>query len=153
MRILGKLHDYYDSALAYGHDPSVVFERVQSEYLRQEIPTEYKFLSPRLSNRAAYWQGGYGANRRTGFDKNRAGTEFSYYPFTVAFCGKVYPGIEVQVRKRHQHDWDHLHFYDLDSYGIFLTENGLEFQEPTKHRKRWGYWSYDEWRSRHESPS
>jgi len=140
MRILSKNHDYYDTALAFGHDTTVVFERVEERYERGEIPSEYKaIMLPSLSPRAYHHIGGpYTRGRRNGFDTGTGHVELCYYPFTVAFCGKLYPGIEVASRHRGRYDWNLEHYYDFDSYAAFMTEMELEWHDAGKKRYHYG---------------
>ena len=80
MRIIGKQHDYYDSALAHGHDDRVVFVRK-----REELPggsNKPKFIT--------------GLNMR--LSKNqKVNKEASFNSFTIGFCGKLYPGVMVRI--------------------------------------------------------
>lgn len=128
MRIIAKNHDYYDSVMAYGQDRTVVFDRKEAEYRRGEIPSDYKWLEPSLSPRAAY-RHPYGHGNQIGFDRNKKRVEFCYYPFMVAFCGKLYPGIEVASRKPGQYDWSKSHYYDFDTYADFLAQNEFEWKD------------------------
>lgn len=137
MRIIGKTHDYYDSAMAYGIDPSVVFERTFEEFYRQEIPQEYKFLAPNMRSRTRHYIGNPRTNhRRQGFDTNKAGTEFSYYPFTVAFCGKIYPGLELHFKTPGSFDWKAFRAYTFEEWARLLEDAEQGFIEPKGKRYR-----------------
>ena len=135
MRIIGKTHDYYDSAMAYGIDPTVVFERTFEEFRYQEIPQEYKFLAPKMRSRSSHYVGPM-HNRRMGFDKNKGGVEFCYYPFTVAFCGKIYPGMTLQFRLPGHPNWGSFRAYDFEHWAQLLDEAQMEFIEPKGKRYR-----------------
>ncbi len=138
MRIISKHQDYYDSALAFGHDERVVFERNVSEYRmtikKDSYPTEYDFMIPTLGTRGVHnrWSSNY--------DSNRKGFEFAYHPFTVAFCGKIYSGIEIKYRKGgYMGEWTSSFAYDFDSYVSLLKKYGLKFTDDSINRK----WSWN----------
>lgn len=134
MRIISKFQDYYDSALAFGHDAHVVFDRKESEYImtanrrmfsgtkHNTYPKEYDFMKPILKARGSH---------RKGFD-------FSFEPFTVAFCGKVYCGIKVSYRKGSMGEWSSTFVYDITSYTELLTKYGVRLDE-RQDNSRWSW--------------
>ena len=134
MRIIAKNHDYYDSAMAYGQDPSVVFERREEEfrgYNRRgwdkecDWPEGYHFMSPRMGSRGRL---------RQGFDQTSGKWDVEYTGFTVAFCGRLYPGIKLHTWSHHPYT-DNNHFaYTFEEYAALLDKLGIEFIEP-KHRR------------------
>lgn len=73
MLIVSKFHDYYDTAMTYGIDKTVVFERkieeFEVEHYLRELPHAEKF------------------------DTDRGWVTLSLV--LVGFCGKVYPGIKL----------------------------------------------------------
>ena len=128
MRIISKFKDYYDSALSYGHDESVVFERVESTVhlnLNTDDNSEYKFMVPPLE------RGHYGNRSRK--------YEFEFNPFTVAFCGKVYPAIDIRWRKANYTypEWTSSHFYDAESYLEQLRKYQIELNGNRNKRYYW----------------
>jgi hypothetical protein len=134
MRIIAKNHDYYDSALAFGHDEHVVFERKEEEHVgdwKNPIPKDYGFMSPRMGRREMTYQ--WARGRREGnYDTNKTNHEFAYLPFTVAFCGKLYPGIRIDSRKNAMSTWSPNYAYTFDAYVALLNHFGIEFVEPQK---------------------
>jgi hypothetical protein len=136
MRIIAKNHDYYDSALAFGHDEHVVFERKEEEHVgdwKNPVPIDYCFMSPKMGRREMTYQ--WGCGRREGsYDTNKANREFAYLPFTVAFCGKLYPGIRIDSRKNNMDTWSPDYAYTFDAYVTLLNHFGIEFAEPTPKR-------------------
>lgn len=140
MRIISKFQDYYDSALAFGHDEHVVFERKESEYImiQNSYPAEYDFMLPTLGTRGS--RNRWVSNRRTSnYDTNGRGFEFVYRPFTVAFCGKLYPGIEIKYRKGgYMGEWSSSFAYDFESYGNLFLKYGLAFTEERR-KRRWSW--------------
>ncbi len=145
MRIISKFQDYYDSALAFGHDEHVVFERKETEYLMNSprsmfsgtkplsYPKEYEFMKPDLRPRGA------SNYLRHKYDTNRKGFEFTFYPITVAFCGKIYCGIEIKYRKDgYMGEWSSNFAYDYKSYTTLLLKYGLGFTEK-KNTRRWSW--------------
>lgn len=131
MRIIAKNHDYYDSALAFGHDPHVVFERVEQKFTDyhksardgRQWPDGYHFMQPRLSSTNAGYRPHFGV-------KSKNGHPVQFIPFTVAFCGKLYPGVRVHVMRQYpMKDEDHF-AYDFERYAKVLGQLGVEFVEP-----------------------
>jgi hypothetical protein len=136
MRIISKFQDYYDSALAFGHDEHVVFERKESSIrIDQRTPenSEYHFMIPSLGARSARrrWWGSDPITNRNGF-------EFAFYPFTVAFCGKLYRGIDIRYQKSGALDeWRSKCFYDLASYIEQLHRYGIAFKDKRSRSYAW----------------
>ena len=138
MRIIAKNHDYYDSALAFGHDEHVVFERKEKEYVaewKKPLPEGYSVMSPKMGRREMTYQWAHG-RREGSYDTNKANREFAYLPFTVAFCGKLYPGIRIDSRKGTTDPWSSDYAYTFDAYVTLLNHFGIEFIEPT-HKRTW----------------
>jgi len=132
MRIIAKNHDYYDSVLAFGHDTHVVFERKEEEYVagwKKPLPEGYSFMSPKLGSRQMTYHWAHG-RRQGGYDTNKMGREFSFNPFTVAFCGRLYPGIRLESRQGYMGTWKADYAYTLDAYVTLLHHFGLEFVAP-----------------------
>ena len=135
MRIIAKNHDYYDSALAFGHDEHVVFERKEKEYVagwKKPLPDGYDVMSPKMGRREMTYQWAHG-RREGSYDTNKEDREFAYLPFTVAFCGKLYPGIRIDSRKGTD-SWSSDYAYTFDAYVILLNHFGIGFVEPTRGR-------------------
>lgn len=139
MRIIAKNHDYYDSVLAFGHDMHVVFERKEETYVaapKVPLPEGFDFMKPKLGTRREL----YGE-----CDNNSKGYTFQYYPFTVAFCGKLYPGIRLDSRKHSDNwvgGWSSEYAYTFESYRERLHHYHLPFHDPSgKNHQRYG-WFY-----------
>jgi hypothetical protein len=137
MRIIAKNHDYYDSALAFGHDEHVVFERKEKEHVSglKGLPSGYDFMSPKMGRREMTYQWAYG-RREGNYDTNKQNHEFAYLPFTIAFCGKLYPGICIESRKTSTSSWSSDYAYSFDAYVTLLNHFGIEFVQPTR-RQAW----------------
>jgi len=133
MRIISKRKDYYDSALSFGHDENVVFVREESSFwVPRGEDHSHKFMVPTM--RADVSIRRWGRSPIT----NRTGWEFSFYPFTVAFCGKTYPGIEIQYQKADYFgDPEAKCFYDFESYTEQLHRFGLEYTEGRRRSYAW----------------
>jgi hypothetical protein len=81
MRIISKFKDYYDGALAYGQDKSVVFVRDQQDVdTKQEAHELLQKHTPKV--RLEY--------------KKKNDTEMFFGPVVIVFCGKTYRGITVR---------------------------------------------------------
>lgn len=134
MRIIAKNKDYYDSALSFGHDPNVVFVREESSFwmLRDSTDDEHRFMLPVMRAESTFRRWMQSAAT------NRSGWEFSFYPFTVAFCGRTYPGIEIQYQKSgYFGDPETKCFYDYESYTEQLHRFGLEYTEERRRSYSW----------------
>lgn len=93
MKIISKFKDYYDTALAYGQDDSVLFLRNKVEY--EKTPDDLSFMNPKNTYTAT-------TNREFFNYKNKIYfyTDYFYFNvFNVAFCGKIYTGIRVEQHK------------------------------------------------------
>ncbi len=137
MRIISKFHDYYDSALAFGHDDTIVFERKESSIrIDQRTPenSEYHFMIPSLGARSArrrWWSNEPITNRR--------GFEFTFYPFTVAFCGKLYRGITINTLQHRNvlDEWVSNCFYDAESYTEQMRRYSLKYTDKRSRSYSW----------------
>lgn len=81
MRIIGG-HDYYDSALAYGHDETVVLVREKDKTIAGKVAAQHGLVQPLP----------YGI-------ENNYRSEFTCEtePVTVVLAGKIYTGIRIGV--------------------------------------------------------
>jgi hypothetical protein len=97
MRIISKFHDYYDSAMAHGSDPTVVFSRETKEGPNELIDL-LKLESDMVQGR---WSGyGYGSASPWNA-REYVGASFVRY-FYVIFCGKLYPGVHFYKWDKHR---------------------------------------------------
>lgn len=84
MRIIAKQKDYYDTALGFGHDDTIVYAR-QEEILYPKNVRDEKFpeeFKPLLCQ-----------SRIIQEDENRV----TFKIITILFCGKLYGGIQVEL--------------------------------------------------------
>jgi len=119
MRIIAKNHDYYDSVLLYGQDENVVYRRFEESFrgdYKNPAPDGYDFMRTGVRNRTA---------------ATKKGAEFELESFTVAFCGKLYPGIRVIKNPIELKPVVNC-FYDHETYIKFLKENGIKFKTRKK---------------------
>jgi hypothetical protein len=119
MKIIGSSRDYYDSALRHGHSTALYFVR------KTEVFASRQGGDAAIAERAFLFEGMPGirdsGNKKTG--------RVVLMPFRVAFCGKLYAGVEAE-------SWgsERLHygveptkrefFYDADALVQFLHETG-----------------------------
>ena len=129
MRIISKFKDYYDTALALGHDEHVTFVRETQEYVGNKVPEEFLFML------------GQGYDSTTFQDiKSKTVENVILTPHTIAFCGKLYRGIILTNTYRGgiYREPTHNFFYDLESLEEALsrkTKEGLKLRdkEPVVH--------------------
>jgi hypothetical protein len=120
MRIVGKQKDYYDSAMAYGQDKSVVFVRNNVEIDVDTLDETVKNLitsQTRISTRF--------------FDiesKDRDKQIFEFYANKIVFCGKTYRSITVKrsfsVGPFSYREHEIKVFYELDTLKSYLGSRG-----------------------------
>lgn len=124
MRIIAKNHDYYDCGMATGQDKAIIYRRFEETFRgnwKVPIEPEFDFMRTGLRNR-----------RPT----NKKGVDFEIESFTVAFCGKRYPGIKV-VKNPLALKPDTQFFYDNGSYLQHLKKNRIVFKKPEFGRQNW----------------
>jgi hypothetical protein len=81
MRIISKFKDYYDGALRFGQDSTIVFVR-DNQHLDPKLP-EYEVLRKELPR----------FNIGT---KTKGKTTISFSPVVAVFCGKTYRGFKLK---------------------------------------------------------
>jgi hypothetical protein len=115
MRIISKFHDYYDTAMAYGHDESTVYVR------NFEIITD--------KHKADSYTPLFGISPGRGEKRN---TKFSVMirPFVVAFCGLTYKGVWVRTSRL---------FPSLDEIGPPADECFYNYEAFATHLKKFGF--------------
>ena len=117
MRIISKWKDYYDTALALGHDEHVTFVRETEEYVGNQIPDEFLFMQTQGYERAVFRD-----------IKSKFIEDVVLTPHTVAFCGKLHRGIILSEtpRSSYYREAKHNFFYDLESLEEALSRKGKE---------------------------
>jgi len=127
MRIISKFHDYYDTAMAFGHDPSVVYVRHLSFVENKNDVSKYAQFEPMLEGSRSV-------------EKRNKKFHATLRSFTVAFCGKTYNGIWVSMDKVNPGLCDTFitddFFYDYDTLTAHLTKYGLKLEDSIM-RYRW----------------
>lgn len=107
MRIISKFHDYYDTALSYGIDTTLIYDRQTVEIdLKEDVPNEiYKLL--RMHN-------------------NSYGRKFNTELYVVGFCGTFYPVYRLVDTNSTPVIKDFTRFvYSSDDVVAFLTDMKL----------------------------
>ena len=122
MRIISKFRDFYDSALAYGQDKSVVF-------VRNNTPVKADDLLKSLVSR---WNIGARTNKSIKIEFSRV---------MVFFCGKLYRGIHCQKSISNpygffspEEDGSKV-FYNMEELLEYVTFNGITLEG----EKRWSW--------------
>jgi hypothetical protein len=124
MRIISSYHDYYDSALAFGHDPNVT-------YIRETVEIPFNFES---------------GERFPSFERSNSdgfnSSNLAAVPTFVGFCGKVRTCFVVSYFLNDSISsarWKT--FYDVDTLTAFLLKfEDTEFNDRFL-RKDAYYWS------------
>jgi hypothetical protein len=125
-------HDYYDSGLAYGHDPKVIFVRGETivdpgsdgnehnpQRKKEGLVLKYADIDVYLKSeeKQPRW-------RRSKYLKGKGGT-WHFSTKQVIFCGKRYTGVQAHLDT----DWRRPprpdeYFWDKKSFDLFLDVLG-----------------------------
>jgi hypothetical protein len=131
MRILGG-HDYYDTALAFGRDETLVFVRSTSEKARQLKESEVP-LRPAPDQAVTFGSSDFIRNTTHLHDD----VEYTVYPRVVWFAGRRHGGMQVNRYGRgfkSGHSMEDLWFWDAARFAEFLASVGASLREPRKGR-------------------
>ena len=130
MKIISPFKDFYDRALAYGHDDSVVLVRKPEELYNSHDP-----VLRNVKTFDALFED-FSMNSIRGSDE--CTIDFSY--IVVLFCGKTYRGIRV-TRKPHWtkvQDTKSIVVYDGDALQNVVANFGGDID--VDHQKRGRFW-------------
>ncbi len=123
MLICSSFHDYYDTAISFGVDKSVVYnrktEKIDNPLMRGVVPSPFpeRFSIP---VRGTYH-------------------EYNIIKFAVGFCGNIYPCVKILFREFNtSFDHESFFFYDLDALIEFLKDRRMGLD-----RNRERYWRTD----------
>lgn len=128
MRIISPFRDYYDSALSYGIDPTLVYVRKTDEY-RRELPFEFQKTYNHLANR------------------HHQNDDPFYELITIGFCGKIIQLFKTSRATPKKDIYGQIIREDVFFYGDNALEELYEFlerddyQQPAIKKKynRWGW--------------
>lgn len=121
MKIISKHRDYYDSALAFGHDSSVIYHR-NHELLISAHLSELKDLSVFASKGSSY---------KYGWRSNDLGVT----SLNVLFCGKFYHGATIRWRSCGASSYSEATVYSLDELNKVSTEFKLDIKQIMSERR------------------
>jgi hypothetical protein len=113
MRIISKFKDYYDSAASLGVEMSTVFTRLSPELVgtvgyKDSVPFPEEFTILRKMSK----------HRIQSYSVKDCSLDFC--TLYVGFCGKIYPGVRVEIRDSSKLD------YPLISSKVFYSKDSLE---------------------------
>lgn len=89
MRIISKKQDYYDSALAFGHDTNVIFHRTEEVIVSK--PQE------QLGELSMFASGQWVTRLPTSSAGRSSVSDVTICMFKILFCGKFYHGVEIST--------------------------------------------------------
>lgn len=123
MLIVGKIHDYYDTAAVYGIDKTCI-------YVRNETVIPGKFKMPTRFN---HWP------HSEQFGTKGGGTSYDVDKYVIGFCGNLYPVVVIQ--KTVNGEIERFSFYSAEKVDAFFTKEKFS---PTKETGRhyWGTWDF-----------
>ena len=122
MRIVSKFKDYYDSALAYGHDETLTYVRKQ-----EEVPFNDESIEKALNICPSFRDSHYRCT-----------------PFLVGFCGKFYFGMKAEYSSTWSRDFEKT-FYaanTVDAYTRVIKDRGLRKSEMLYLKNAGFIWSH-----------
>lgn len=130
MRIING-HDYYDSALVYGHDPKVVFVRDEDKFVPEKTfnrpHADVYFVPPDKVKKEYHWR------YKSETLKDRIG-QWDFYIVRVIFCGVLYTGIRGVYRTNWMSDSkDDVYFWDRDEFQKWVDQ----FEQVAIFKGRW----------------
>ncbi|NTF17082.1 hypothetical protein G6L37_01390 [Agrobacterium rubi] len=128
MRILGG-HDYYDTALAFGRDETLVFVRSASEKAVCIKPSETVLLLPQEKTLTFQTEHSLRRNQVT-HDR----VDYTAFPRILWFAGRRHGAIQV-FRRGHEpgrYVMDDLWFWDEARFAEFIESIGTKLRDPRK---------------------
>jgi hypothetical protein len=122
-------HDYYDTALGFGRDDTLFFERSTKEKatVLEHKKTGFAAIPPRgfefLGDKS--WQ------RYLSFEHR--GLRYGYAPRVVYFAGKRYAGVQMQATiQRYWQPVEEQFFWTKEAFREHLVELGQQLRDPDR---------------------
>jgi len=127
MRILSNFKDYYDHAMAYGQDPSLLFDRKQEEFtayftgrvpLKSDIFASFKSakLPEILKNLTSFSLDNYASRMLLNRSLNTG---------YIVLCGKLYPFVEYLQYNQLKHAYEREYFFEYETLAAFLKKENI----------------------------
>mgnify|MGYP007011836398 CR=1 FL=1 len=129
MRIFGG-HDYYDGALAYGRDETLVFERRPAK-TAEVLSYRDSGLTPERGSFSFQRDRKEGWNRWGEIERGRK--RYMIKPAAVWFAGKRYGGASVRTFDLRSHYLDNASYvWDEERFKALLDSIGVELARPSR---------------------
>lgn len=130
MRILGG-HDYYDTALAFGRDETLVFVRATAEKAERIRPSAAPLIVPK-SKTLSFKPDSYLSQNEVSHN----GVDYTAFPHILWFAGQRYGAMRIARRgyRIGEYSMDDLWFWDADRFGEFLASIDVQLCDPKKGR-------------------
>lgn len=113
MRILSKFKDYYDSALAFGEDASLIYSRIESIVPLNKLDMDWlESVKKKLPNIALHSEIN-GIRRVYSYDTISEA-------FIIGFCGRLYPCVHLKIEPLKE-----MYAYSYDEVISFLKKHKL----------------------------
>jgi hypothetical protein len=127
MKIVGKLHDYYDGLMSYGQDESLIFKResVVVNDKKSEMFKDVKNLLEVDAFKRGFWRDLYSYPSADLVTKKNQ-MHYANAVF-IGFCGKLYFGI-------HLHSISHL---DIVDKFLYTKDEANKFEEQYQYKPRY----------------
>ncbi len=133
MKIISKFQDYYDSALAFGIDPNLMYLRETNE----DLETDYIIPNMEFNTSIDFDNRRYLSQRSNNFYDDPELYEGDN--FIVGFCGELYTGVHISLYHSYE-SVDH-YIYTKKHLDSLISEN--KNVEQYFHRQRYGNSKYD----------
>jgi len=158
MRIISKFHDYYDSAMGYGQDPTLIYKRETVEYLDKVKGAHFTLdknnpnigrLTTHIEN-ALYGTGWNESLKVYTNEYRRYGRNYADFSiptsFMVLFCGKVYVGFEfcagLAPKREDMEDWTLEMGFEPNIF-CYTIEQADKFIKSLKNKKIEKIWAQE----------
>ena len=104
MFIISKFRDYYDTAIGYGIDKTIVYNRAEEMISSENKVRHLDYEDASFVNKEA---------------------RYSFYTYYVGFCGTIYPVVKVHINQDFFNQKD-IFFYNKEDFKKFLVGLGVE---------------------------
>ena len=119
MKIISKFRDYYDSAMAFGHDDHIYFKRVKEEHVDVKME-DYSFVIREIYKSLI---------------SNESFGDYTYDTALIFFCGKTYHTIIFSEYNQTTYKTNKTYIYSYDDFVKYVD---------SKKDKKMTKWFYEE---------
>lgn len=130
MRIISDFHDYYDSALSYGVDTSLLFLRKEKQVEYRDTKDLVKDCPEAVSNLGYAEMLLHRIPDEIPLPKKCFSRYFSLTPTVIGFCGRYIPSFKMHLGDSFESET--ITFYTPDSLATLIPQKYLDYQRLTR---------------------